>query len=231
MKKVPYLNVMADICLKATRQFQSNPLREYCDFSLSNIGARPDPNQPPAVLAFCQELDAVYGRSLRQSEPFSDILGPLYEELASRGYKSQMGQFFTPSHVCDVMAMINLSDLMAAISSGDISKGPVRVLDPAVGAGGLLLGAARLVFNSRPLALERLSLTGIDLDHLCARLAAVQLMSGVNSCGIPLAEIDIRIGDSLRRSTVQRFVYATKEIDSSPGAALSPLPVDAPSFG
>jgi len=229
MKQPPYLSIMADICIKATKTFQGNPLMEYCDFALSTVGARADTKQPPNVIAFCQELDAVYCRSVRQSEPFSDILGPLYEEMASRGYRSMLGQFFTPPDVCDAMALFNLGNLMAAISSGDISSEPIRVIDPAVGAGGLLLGAARMVFRSSPHALERLSLTGIDIDHLCARMAAVQLMSGVNSCGIPLAEIDIRIGDSLRQASIQRFVHATKEPESHTDLIAAPAAI--PSFG
>src|SRR5690606_33063803 len=98
------------------------------------------------------------------------------------------------------------------ISTGRIVEGrPFKVLDTACGAGGLLLGAARMTFDVNPVALENLSLTGVDIDHLCVRLAAVQLMSGVNSCGIPLAEIDIRLGNSLDASSVERFVHAEKE--------------------
>lgn len=39
---------------------------------------------------------AVYDEAIGEAEPFLDILGPLYEELASRGGKQLLGQYFTP---------------------------------------------------------------------------------------------------------------------------------------
>lgn len=63
-----------------------------------------------------------------------DGLGQIYEYLASRQKASRLGQFFTPEHVCEVIARITM----------DGAKPGATMLDPACGSGRMLLAGHAL---------------------------------------------------------------------------------------
>jgi len=49
---------------------------------------------------------SAYDAAIESEEPFFDILGPLYQELASRGGKQILGQFFTPWSIALLMSAV-----------------------------------------------------------------------------------------------------------------------------
>ncbi len=89
------------------------------------------------------------------SEGFHDPVGDLYMQTVS---KDHMGQYFTPEHVCDLLATISVG----------VSENGKSVLDPACGSGRMLLAAAKInryqVFY------------GADLDEVCCRMAVVNML-------------------------------------------------------
>lgn len=89
------------------------------------------------------------------SEGFRDPFGELYMQKVSKGH---MGQYFTPEHVCD---------LMAAISVG-IPESGKTVLDPACGSGRMLLSAAKINRD--------LEFYGADIDAVCCKMALVNML-------------------------------------------------------
>ncbi|ANL71901.1 N6 adenine-specific DNA methylase protein [Rhizobium phaseoli] len=86
---------------------------------------------------------------------YKDYLGEIYEQRVSLG---ENGQFFTPEHLCE---------LMAAMTAEELKDGQ-RVYDPACGSGRTLLTATRR---------NRLaSFHGIDLDQRCVKMTALNLL-------------------------------------------------------
>ena len=68
--------------------------------------------------------------------PFTDLLGNLYMETLGKG-QSRGGEFHTPQSICE---------MIGAICGDELPKeGPIRVGEPACGAGAMILGfAARI---------------------------------------------------------------------------------------
>jgi type I restriction-modification system DNA methylase subunit len=87
-----------------------------------------------------------------------DVLGTYYEGHISRG---KLGQFFTPMHVCELMATLNKGEV-------NVSGASKRILDPCCGSGRMLLAGAK-VHGPHNL------FYGIDIDQTCAKMAALNL--------------------------------------------------------
>ena len=67
---------------------------------------------------------------------YSDFLGDIageYELLNKR-----VGQFFTPYHVCGLMAKVSMGNVRSLVEE----KGLITICEPAVGAGGMVIAAA-----------------------------------------------------------------------------------------
>ena len=79
------------------------------------------------------ELDKVFNKNLFMVQR-EDYLGCVYEELGFGDFHK--GQYFTPMHVCDLMAQITVSS--------EPTKIPVTICDPCVGTGRMLLAAFKV---------------------------------------------------------------------------------------
>jgi len=139
-----------------------------------------------------KELSGQYASLVRDHAPFSDLLGQLYMALAYRSVKGSMGQYFSPPNLATMMAEIT-------IGGGEMPRGqPVRVCDPACGSGVMLLSTAEVVLRRHGEdSLKDLSLTGTDIDPLCSKMAAVQLLGSCAMHGLSLGEVVIYRGNSL----------------------------------
>ena len=122
----------------------------------------------------------------------ADIFSELYEAFAGTGIKASEGQFFTPT------VAVNLLVEMANPNPDQ------TVCDPACGAGGFLIAAAKRLaeLGASPRAIVS-KLHGVDKDAYLARIARGRLalfldempdvvcgdsLSGVSQDGAPLAE-------------------------------------------
>ncbi len=83
-----------------------------------------------------------------------DILGDLFQGGVTFG---ENGQFFTPDHICDVMARMSMDE-------GIVGK---RIFDPACGSGRTLLAAADIAPKNE--------FYGQDVDLRCVRMTAINL--------------------------------------------------------
>lgn len=138
-----------------------------------------------------EAIDA-YADIVAAQPPFMDVLGPLYMELGSRGARAQLGQYFTPWPIAEMMATISAGRPMPE------SNGLIRACDPASGSGVMMLAFASEILTSHgPEGLLRLSVTGCDLDPYCARMFAVQAVANCNVHNVQLGESVVYRGNSL----------------------------------
>ena len=105
---------------------------------------------------------AVYGKALgaliheMESKPYEDVLGTHYMEFAlSRSGAQWNGEFHTPKAICDLMARVTLTEATLP------EAGPIRVSEPACGAGAMILSLAAAM---PPDQRRRLRVTAIDVN-------------------------------------------------------------------
>ncbi|MGP8215760.1 MAG: N-6 DNA methylase [Bacteroidia bacterium] len=84
-----------------------------------------------------------------------DCLGEFFQNHITRG---RNGQFFTPEHICDFMAQINMD------KETTVGK---TILDPCCGSGRMLLSAAKVNRNNY--------FYGADIDARCVKMTAINL--------------------------------------------------------
>lgn len=97
----------------------------------------------------------------RQDSQGNDVLGDFYQEHL---YKKGRSQFFTPWHVCQMIAQMTFE----ANPDAKVSSSPQRILDPCCGSGRLLVAGSRVHgIKSRYF--------GIDLDHTCVKMSALNM--------------------------------------------------------
>lgn len=157
--------------------------------------------QPAKELVF--DLAATYARCIGASEPFADVLGPIYMQ-AGQGHDA-MGQFFTPQHVARLMADVAMGQDPAK------HKGLMTAIDPTAGSGIMMLSVVQSVLKRYGRnSLKNLSVSCVDLDRTCALMSAVQLLGNCCIHGIDLGEIFVCHGNSLWPSSQWNpIVHAT----------------------
>lgn len=105
-----------------------------------------------------------------------DILGEIYMQLELGN--SRIGQYFTPHHICELMAEITLMADLAVSENVDkevAKKGFVTISEPASGSGATII-AAMMSLQRRGLNYQRHAhVTAVDLDSTSAMMAYVQL--------------------------------------------------------
>ncbi|WP_425953261.1 N-6 DNA methylase [Ralstonia pseudosolanacearum] len=190
---------------------------EMLRFMLSEImvlwGFKPWMSVPEDVRSKVTNAISAYDAAIAAEEPFLDILGPLYQELASLGGKQILGQFFTPWSVASMMSrMLELSGPKAS---------PSRLLaacDPACGSGVMMLAAASAILELHgPRGLLKWSFCGCDLDPICARMMAIQFLANCASHRLEVGEVIVFCGDSLRVDLKKQLIAHA----SAPGLAVS----------
>ena len=97
---------------------------------------------------------------------FSDWLGQLYMESGCSNNKT--GQFFTPYHVCRVLAKMSVNDEL-------LKKEVITMQDPSVGGGALPIAFCEELHNKGVNFCEKALINVGDLDYLCVCMAYVQL--------------------------------------------------------
>ena len=105
-----------------------------------------------------------------EENPNQDFLGRLYMNLNLGSHWH--GQFFTPYHVCEMMAKMQIGDgCQAEIEK----KGYLSVCDMCVGAGAMLIAAAT-AFRENNVNYQTSALfIGQDIDPVVAKMAYIQL--------------------------------------------------------
>ncbi len=108
----------------------------------------------------------------------NDLLGDFFQQEITHG---RNGQFFTPFHVCTMMAQINLGEETRSMN----------VLDPCCGSGRMLMACGKH-------ATFRHTYYATDIDPLCIKMTAINLflngLKGEVVCADALMPDDFRFG-------------------------------------
>ena len=104
-----------------------------------------------------------------------DILGEIYMQKITRG---EAGQFFTPTHITNMMAEM-------------VSEIKGKVSDPCCGSGRFLISASKKNKNAE--------FHGIDLDDRCVKMCAINMwIFNLNA--------KIKLGDSLSNKFYKQYI-------------------------
>lgn len=120
------------------------------------------------VLAFESNFDTDDEGNVRHVK-FADTLGSIYMMLDLGN--SSAGQFFTPYDVSLLMARINTANANNLVAK----NGFVRLLEPAVGAGGMVIATAQVLAEEGLNYQRYMHATAIDIDIRCVHMTYVQL--------------------------------------------------------
>lgn len=108
-----------------------------------------------------------------EENPEQDFLGGIFMELKLGDGKN--GQFFTPYHVCDLMAKIAMDDISKEIEQ----KGYITIHDPCCGAGATLIAGvheARRQLEKKNLNYQNhVLVVAQDIDEIVALMCYIQL--------------------------------------------------------
>ncbi|RDS85917.1 N-6 DNA methylase [Dyella psychrodurans] len=142
---------------------------------------------PPDTVA----LVTLYFALVSVSPPYTDVLGDLHGRLLARFGGDGLGQHFTPPDLADLTVALALAH--AARHPIAPRSGPVRLHDPACGAGALLLAQFR-GDCPRP---EQCAVVAQDIDPMCCAMTALQLTANAVCHHRPLHELTVLCGNTL----------------------------------
>ncbi|RUG38126.1 SAM-dependent DNA methyltransferase [Pseudomonas aeruginosa] len=115
----------------------------------------------------------LYTGLVASSEPFSDVLSRLYEEILLDGRGGDgKAQFFTPEDLSKAIARLLLP--MGEINSW---RGVKRIGDDTCGSGSLPMGCMNRIYKVNKSKLKYVSLHLNDIDELACKAAALQILS------------------------------------------------------
>lgn len=155
------MTVMAcSICNAVDRRKEAFERREeQYERSIKALGGIDIPAQMLGIITMALE-----------ENPNQDFLGKLYMNLNLGSHWH--GQFFTPYHVCELMAKMQIGDGCHAEIE---SKGYLSVCDPCVGAGAMLIAAATAFRECKVNYHTSALFIGQDIDPVVAKMAYIQL--------------------------------------------------------
>ena len=125
----------------------------------------------------------------------TDVLGELFGALGI--HNSDGGQFFTPYSVCQMMARVTLGDTETA-RARMAEKGFVEALEPACGAGAMVIALAEAMRAEGINYQRQLHVTAIDIDPRAVHMAYIQF----SLLHIPA---EVVVGDSLAMDMRDRW--------------------------
>ncbi|WP_052321786.1 N-6 DNA methylase [Ralstonia sp. A12] len=152
--------------------------RDFCELAALSISNRVDLLQYDAREARYLEIIQRYEREEVEYFPrmlahllesleggHKDALGPIFEALQLADH--YRGQFFTPWEVSRLMAKMLFSGAAAEIER----KGFITLMEPAAGAGGMVIAAASALLDEGVNYQQTMHATLIDIDamacHMC----------------------------------------------------------------
>lgn len=106
----------------------------------------------------------------RVLNPFTDTLGPTYMALVSKSEKDDQGKVYTPQPLAELLSMLTFSDELDKDMPAD---DPITLIDPACGAGVMLMAAAQVAHKTGKL--DRMYVHAADLDYIATQMTLINL--------------------------------------------------------
>jgi len=104
-----------------------------------------------------------------EQEGLVDVLGDMYMQLEL--HNKWKGQFFTPSHICELMAKMVDTDITAEIEN----RGYASIVDPCCGGGAMLLAYAKVAHEAGVNYQTDVLFVGQDIDPVVARMCYISM--------------------------------------------------------
>ena len=102
---------------------------------------------------------------------YTDVLGELFGDL---GFNDKWkGQFFTPQHVSDLMALMTIDSETTAKAIKE--RGFITVNEPCCGAGSLIIGAINAMREIKLNPSKQMLVVANDIDERCCLMCYIQL--------------------------------------------------------
>ncbi|CDT53600.1 hypothetical protein VCR15J2_390085 [Vibrio coralliirubri] len=205
--KETYVSKITSLLEKLYTTSTRNPMEMLVDDLFCEFGQKhPAPlSEKEREVLF--EATKTYGSAV-QAYPFADILGPIYMELASRGHKKALGQFFTPDSVTQLMCQMTMHDCWDQLEERATKNEDFGIGEPCCGAGAMLMSAIREVWLNKPDLLHYVSIHGVDKDRLCARMCGAQILCNLVIHQLSLGRLCIIHGDALTLEEYETIVFA-----------------------
>ncbi|MBW8017924.1 MAG: N-6 DNA methylase [Planctomycetes bacterium] len=106
-----------------------------------------------------------------------DYLGEVYMQIASMSKSKVLGQFFTPFHICEMMAKVQLGNIKSLISKSQRENRRVSIMEPCVGSGAMLLACKKIIIEEVGLSgLDHFEFFGQDIDPVCVKMCRIQMI-------------------------------------------------------
>lgn len=220
---------LAKLIINCSYKYRSYELlRWLLGATLVDMGYKQDSYYlyPPEAREDMMKIIRCYVEAVSTNEPFTDILGPVYMELASHGSKQQLGQFFTPQPVAYMMAQMQMPEI-----GPNPAGGLWTVQDPACGSGVMLLSFAQSILKDQgPDALLNYGFFGVDLDMTCAKMCATQFVANMLLHDLLIGEVEVLRGDSLRQDGFTTMYHMRLPVRKAAPSVpqLPPKPVEMP---
>jgi hypothetical protein len=208
--------------IRMNRHHPPELLRWFVSDVLAGFGVTTGEMPPAHLQGWLFDQGAEYARIVHRL-PFEDVLGSLYQQLASHGHRSHLAQFFTPAPIADLMAALASPEPIPMDEGAEPGR-MLRMCEPACGSGALVLGFLRQLLERHGRAgPRRWSITAIDLDPLCAQICATQVLSNVFLGQYDLGELVVYAGNSLGPIQALRVVVHAGARDQRPDLVLPAL--------
>lgn len=133
-----------------------------------------------------KEASNEFIRLIATSEPFSDVLGGMYDEYLG----DVLGQFLTPSDVATALAEI------CFMNSTPLEEETVMGDTCGCGAGSLMLAQLRTTYKKHGAkSLNHILMIGMDLDPKMVQLTTIQIIGNCILHQLPIKELNIHMGN------------------------------------
>jgi hypothetical protein len=197
-------------------RYHSSPFDVFLDHLMHYLMIEPMQKEVcPHMTHIVAEAMTVWGDQMDdQGRTWYDMLGWLYEYIASNYKRKGMGQFFTPPYLCDMMVRINNPVICERTNKNNVITGPTTIQDPACGSGRMLLAAASSWINAQQEEdyryVDGFYMCANDLDAMCTKMTAINFvlhgLTGEVTCANGLwMEDDYRFGYQIETIPIWKY--------------------------
>jgi len=128
------------------------------------------------AVTIASEIVGILMKALCYDYCIWDYLGEVYMQIASMSKSKALGQFFTPFHICEMMARIQFGDVKGLICKAQTENRRVSIMEPCVGSGAMLLACKKVIIQEAGLSgLDHFEFFGQDIDPVCVKMCRIQM--------------------------------------------------------